>query len=53
MIETKPEDLAIIKKVKIDFLGINFYFPSRVQAPSNEQIKNATNLFDQVCADYK
>ncbi|AUB31711.1 glycoside hydrolase family 1 protein [Spiroplasma floricola] len=29
------EELEIIKKTKIDFLGINYYFPCRVKAKSN------------------
>lgn len=38
------EDLQEIKKVKLDYLGINYYSPTRVQAP---QSKNPVNIFDK------
>lgn len=31
--ESTPEEMAIIKENTIDFLGVNFYHPNRVQAP--------------------
>lgn len=32
--EATPEELAIIKNNTIDYLGVNFYHPHRVQAPA-------------------
>ncbi|HFI0405320.1 TPA: glycoside hydrolase family 1 protein [Streptococcus suis] len=35
MPEVSDEELAIIKENRVDFLGVNYYQPLRVQAPTN------------------
>jgi beta-glucosidase/6-phospho-beta-glucosidase/beta-galactosidase len=34
MFDTKPEELAVIQENTIDFLGLNYYTPTRVKAPT-------------------
>ncbi len=38
MPETTKEDLEAISKVKVDYVGVNFYAPSRVQAPKEDYV---------------
>lgn len=38
MPKTKPEDLKVIANVSLDFIGVNYYQPRRVQAPHTTHI---------------
>jgi len=37
-VETDQDDLKIISQVELDFLGVNYYQPNRVQAPCDPQL---------------
>ncbi|NQZ65842.1 MAG: glycoside hydrolase family 1 protein [Mycoplasmatales bacterium] len=41
----KKEDLEILAKVKIDLIGLNYYAPNRVQAPTAESKKGKSKFF--------
>lgn len=47
--ETRKKDLDLIKQNTVDFIGINYYQPLRVKAPSNPRFpaKDTTDLFEQ------
>ncbi len=48
-----PNEILIIKKVKIDYLGLNFYAPQRVVAPSQKELDdNKTNIMAQIATPY-
>ena len=36
--ETQPEDKELMKKNTVDFIGLNYYQPRRVQAPENPAV---------------
>lgn len=38
--EHTPEELSIIKENTVDYLGVNLYFPHRVQAPKHQWNEN-------------
>lgn len=48
MVETRPEDLVIIKENTAMFLGVNYYQPKRVQAPkiTKKQIVVPEDLYE-------
>lgn len=46
-VPARPGDEAILAQGKVDWLGFNYYHPSRVQAPAQDVDKNGNPVFSQ------
>lgn len=50
--ETTEEELTIIKENRVDFLGVNYYQPLRVQAPSEDGWNEEATFLSQYFQPY-
>lgn len=50
--ETTEEELTIIKENMVDFLGVNYYQPLRVQAPSEDRWNGEPTFLSQYFQSY-
>lgn len=50
--EVTEEELTIIRENRVDFLGVNYYQPLRVQAPSEEAEESGASFLSQYFVPY-